>query len=154
MADPESRAKRYDNSPKGKRGGAPNKETEAAKSEAEKTAGRGMPHADDPGKVGKVDSDPGPEAGKDATWGVVASRHKQERQAMHKRHAEEHVAHATTRQEMVGRHHKEDMEMSSRHQKEMQDALEEGAEGEAERSAGSPKELGTAKPEGKGGSEP
>lgn len=148
MADPESRSKRYDNPPKAKKGGAaPNKEESAAKTEAEKTAGSGMPHADDPGKVGKEGSDPGPEAGKDSGWGVVASRHKSEHGDMLKRHASEH-------EQMVGRHHDEAGKMHARHGKEMQDAMEQGAASKAEATAGSPKELGQAKSEGEKGSEP
>src|SRR5262245_1158081 len=116
MAEPESRSKRYDNPQKApkKGGAAPNKDEAAAKSEAEKTAGTARPHADDPDKVGEVGKDPGPEAGKDATWGVVASRHKTEHGDMLKRHVSEH-------EQMVGRHHEEAGKMHARHSKEMQD---------------------------------
>lgn len=137
---------RYDNPPKvGKKGGsAPNKDESAAKSEAEATAGSGMPHADKPGAVGKEGSDPGPDAGKDSTWGVVASRHKAEHGEMLKRHASEH-------EQMVGRHHEEAGKMHARHAKEMQDGMESSAAAKAEATAGNPKELGETKSEGKGG---
>jgi hypothetical protein len=149
MAEPESRAKRYDNPQKApKRGGAaPDKDESAAKAAAEKTAGHGMPHPDNSDKAGKVGSDPGPEGGKDATWGVVAARHKQEHADMLKRHAADHVAHANSRHEMVARHHDEAAKMHARHAKELMEAT-----------AGSPQELGNAKSEagstGHDGSEP
>lgn len=142
MAEPESRAKRYDNPPrpKGKGGGAPDKDETTAKAAAEKTAGSGMPHADSPDKAGKIGSDPGPETGKDATFGVVAARHKTEHADMLKRHGGEH-------EQMVGRHHEEAAKMHARHAKELMEA-----------SAGSPEELGKPKSEagatGQDGSEP
>jgi hypothetical protein len=149
MAEERDRTKRYANPPKhGKKaaGAAPAAETGAAKSEAEKTAsGKDAPHPKDPDKVGKVGADPGPDAGTDATWGVVASRHKREHGEMLKRHGEEHEG-------MRGRHETEAKAMHTRHASEMKDHQEEGAESEAEATAGTPKELGKEKPEGDKGS--
>lgn len=143
----ENRAKRYDNPPKAPRkGGEANPEERTAKGEAEATAGGG-PTDERPGPVGKIGSDPGPEGGRDETWGVVAARHKTEHAGMLKRHGEEHSG-------MVERHHKEAKEMHGRHAKEMADHFESGAEASLERTAGSPKELGTPKAEGAKGSEP
>lgn len=151
MAEERDRTKRYANPPKhGKKGGgaAPGPNEKKVESEAEKTAGgKNAPHPTDPDKVGKVDSDPGPEGGHDSGWGVVASRHKREHGEMMKRQGEEHEA-------MRGRHETEAKAMHTRHASEMQDHMEEGAEHEAEATAGEPKELGKDKAEGKSGSEP
>ena len=143
----EDRSKRYANPPKApkKNGGAPPEEGTAER-KAEATAGRGMPSDEHPGPVGKVGSDPGPEGGHDQTFGVIAARHKQEHAGMLKRHGEEHSG-------MVERHHKEAKEMHGRHAKEMEDHFESGAEASAERTAGSPEELGSEKSEGKKGAE-
>lgn len=105
-----------------------------------------MPHAKDPDKAGKVGEDKGPQAGHSATMGVMAERHKAEHTAMHKRHGEAMAA-------MHESHAKEAKEMHGRHSKEMQDHMESGAEHKADASAGSPKELGKEKDEGKKGSE-
>lgn len=147
------RSKRYANPPKHgkKKGDGSLREHEgkgeAAADKAEKKEGEHKGPTDaKPGAVGKVGSDPGPDKGKDATWGVVAERHKTEHGAMIKRHADAmtglHEAHA-----------KEAKEMHGRHGKEMQDHMEEGAEHKEDASAGSPKELGKDKAEGKKGSE-
>lgn len=149
------RTKRYANPPKApKKGGEANPEERKAKSEAEATAGGGMPHPKDPDKIGHVGADPGPEGGHDQTWGVVAERHKREHGDMLKRHAAEHVSHANMRHEMVERHHKEAKDMHGRHAKELADHFEQGAEASLERTAGSPEMLGKTKSEGKDGSEP
>jgi len=132
------RSQRYKDSPKG---------TEAAKKIAEKTAGgKDAPHADNPDKAGKVGEDPGPSAGRDSTWGVVADRHKREHADMTKRHSDEHVS-------VSERHTKEARDMMARHHKEMADHMESAAAGKVDATAGSPKELGTAKSEGKAGAE-
>lgn len=145
MAEDRDRTSRYSNSPKGaKKHDTPAAENEAAKAEAEKTAGgTSAPHADNPGKVGKQGSDPGPEGGEDATWGVVASRHSREHSDMLKRHHEELTA-------THERHASEAKTLHKRHHDEMRDTATASAE--AARTAGSPKELGEAKSEGKAGS--
>ena len=144
MAEERDRSARYKQSGKG---GSP-AGTKTAASEAEKTAGgSNAPHANNPDKIGKVGADPGPDAGHDATWGVVAARHKREHGEMHKRHGEEIMG-------MHDRHASEAKAMHTRHASEMQDEMEKSATGNAEATAGSPKELGKDKPEGKGGSEP
>jgi hypothetical protein len=141
------RSKRYDKSQK-KKDGAPGG-TEEAKGKAEATAsGKDAPHPkDQPEKT----SDPGPEAGHDAAFGVVAERHKREHADMSKRHVDEHAA-------MVEKHAKEAKDMHVRHGKEMVDAVS-GAKAAAEASAGEPpkataEKTATQKTEnkGKGGS--
>ena len=148
MADMD-RSKRYDNSPKAKHGkmqdkGESKAETEVKSAEAKEGAGKGPTDAK-PGPVGKVGEDPGPEAGKDSTWGVVAERHKSEHAAMVKRHSEEMGG-------MAERHGKEGKDMMTRHHKELQDGMEMKAEGGIEGSAGSPPKLGKTESEGKKGS--
>lgn len=83
--------------------------TDGAKGEAEKTAGSGMPHEPDPGPVGKMGEDKGPD---ESGMGGMVSRHKQEHGEMVKRHAEEHTS-------MVERHGKEMKAMHDRHHKEL-----------------------------------
>lgn len=126
------RSKRYNNGAGG------------AKAEAEKTAsGKDAPHpANQPEKT----TDPGPEAGKDATWGVVADRHKREHADMSKRHADAHAS-------MVEAHAKEAKDMHARHQKDMQEHMA-GAAATAEKTAGSPPtDTVKSKDEGKKGAE-
>lgn len=144
------RSKRYANPPKHgkKKGGAPDKDEKTAEAKVEKVDTRDKGPTDaKPGSVGKVGEDPGPDKGRDGPeFGVVAERHKSEHGAMIKRHAEAmgtmHEAHAKEAKEMMGRHHKE-----------LQDHMEQGAEGKADKTAGSPKELGKDKDEGKKGGE-
>lgn len=139
MADDKDRTTRYTKSPSGAKN-----HSAAAKAEAEKTAGgANAPHADDPNKAGKVGSDPGPEGGEGATFGVITSRHTREHSDMLKRHGEEMTA-------THERHHTEAKAMHKRHHGEMKDAAE--AAHAAEATAGSPKELGKAESEGKSGS--
>ena len=149
MAEERDRSKRYANPPKGRKGGMQDKDETGAekKVEASAKAGTDVPHAASPAKAGKEGADPGPEAGKDAGWGVVAERHKVEHAGAMKRHGEESAA-------MFERHGKELKDMMGRHHKEMQDHFETAAAGKLESSAGSPKELGKDKDEGKKGSEP
>lgn len=119
--------------------------TAKAKAKAEATAsGKSAPHPkDQPSKT----TDPGPDKGKDATWGVVADRHKREHGDMTKRHADELAA-------TVERHAKEAKDMHGRHGGEMQDHLEQSAKGKAEATAGSPPtDTVKSKDEGKKGSE-
>lgn len=151
----EDRSKRYANPPKApkRNGGAPNPEEGEAKRKAEATAGSGMPTDQHPGPVGKVGEDPGPEGGHDATWGVVADRHKQEHGDMLKRHHADHLAHSEARHAMVSRHGEEAKKMHARHQEEMANAMEGEATQEAERTAGSPPKLGETKSEGTKGAE-
>ncbi len=143
------RSKRYANPPKRpKKGAAPDKDESAAKAASDKVGAREKGPTDaHPGPVGKVGSDPGPEKGHDAEFGVVADRHKTELTAMHKRHTGEMT-------QMAERHQTEAGEMGKMHSKQMQDHFETAASGKLESSAGSPKELGKAKDEGKKGSEP
>ncbi len=143
------RSKRYANPPKRpKKGAAPDKDESAAKAASDKVGEREKGPTDaHPGPVGKVGSDPGPDKGKDAIWGVVADRHKSERTEMNKRHT-------TEMSDMHARHAKEHGDMGTRHVKEMQDHAETAAAHKEEVTAGSPKELGKAKDEGKKGSEP
>lgn len=117
--------------------------TAGAKTGAEKTAGgKAAPHPkDQPEKK----SDPGPEAGKDATWGVVADRHKREHGDMSKRHAEELAA-------TLERHGKEAKDLQGRHSTEMVEQLK-APEAKAEKTAGDPPELGKQKSEGTKGAE-
>lgn len=154
MAEERDRTKRYANPPKApkKKGdgslrkSAGNAEGEAKAAEKKEGEGKG-PTDEKPGAVGKVGDDPGPDEGHDATWGVVADRHKREHGDMTKRHGEEastmHERHAGESKTMMGRHHKE-----------LQDHMEQGAEDKAEETAGSPKELGKEKSEGEKGTEP
>ena len=152
MAEEMDRTKRYANPPKGKKNGMQYKEESGAESKAKSTAGS-PPDMADADRVAKAGEDPGPEGGHDATWGVVAERHKREHGEMLKRHMADHVGHHEAHKALVERHHKEHKEMHSRHHEEMQDAMEGGAEGEAERSAGSPKILGRTESEGRKGAE-
>lgn len=143
MAD---RMARYAHSPKGaKSHGAPAGEG-AAEAEAKKTAGgENAPHADNPDKAGKIGSDPGPDAGEDTTWGVVASRHAREHGDMLKRHGEEMTA-------THERHHAEAKTMHKRHHdeaKQHMDAQLEAAMHGHEHGKGP--ELGNAEGEGKKG---
>ena len=148
MAEERDRSKRYANPPKGRKGAVQDKDETGAekKVEASAKAGTDVPHAASPAKAGKQGDDPGPDAGKDAGWGVVAERHKAEHAGAMKRHGEESAA-------MSERHGKEMKDMMSRHHKELQDHMESGAASKADATAGSPKELGTEKSEGKKGSE-
>ena len=145
------RSKRYANPPKRpkKGGGMQDKQEVKAEHEVKKGVGPadGAPSAAHPGPVGKVGSDPGPDKGHDAIWGVVAERHKAERTEMNTRHTSE-------MSDMHTRHAKEHGDMGKRHTKELQDHMETAAAHKIEATAGSPKELGTAKSEGKKGSEP
>jgi hypothetical protein len=144
------RSARY-NHASSKKGMEPQEKKPAA--EAAKTAdGKNAPHEPSVGKVGKEGSDPGPEKGKDATWGVTAdrdhpaARHKREHSDMLKRHSEEAAS-------MHERHAGEAKTMHSRHSSELQDTMEQMAENKMTQTAGSPKELGKAKDEGKKGAE-
>lgn len=131
-----------------KGGAAPGADTGAAKATAEKTAGDPPTPTDPKGAIDK--GDPGPSAGHDATWGEVASRHSRQRDDMGKRHARE-------MEEMHARHSDEHAGMIKTHAKEMGSMSapgEGGAEGKAEATAGSPKELGADKSESSKGSEP
>jgi hypothetical protein len=125
----------------------------AAEKKAAATAdGKDAPHEPSVGKVGKEGIDPGPEKGKDATWGVTAgrenpaTRHKREHSDMLKRHSEEAAS-------MHERHAGEAKTMHSRHSSELQDTMDQMAENKLTQTAGSPKELGSAKSEGKKGAE-
>ena len=149
MADSSKRYANPPKAPKKKSDGSLREHESKAEGEAdtaERKEGEGKGPTDKkPGAVGKVGEDPGPDAGKDATWGVVADRHKSEHAAAIKRHAEElGAAHE--------RHGKELKDMHSRHSKEMQDHMEQGAEGKEDATAGKPEELGKEKSEGKKGS--
>lgn len=153
----EDRTKRYANPPKMPKkngGGEANPEERTAKSEAEATAGKGMPTPRDPDKIGKVGEDKGPDGGGDPPMTVAATvmtRHKQEHSGMLKRHGQEQAS-------MVDRHGKEAKEMHGRHAKELADHFEQGAEGLLEKTAGSPEMLGRTKSEagatGHDGAEP
>lgn len=140
------RSNRYKNNGKG----APKGEKEA-EARAEKTAtGKNAPQADKPGAVGKEGSDAGPIPGEvSEEFGVTAKRHAREHGEMGKRHTEEVDG-------MMERHGKERGDMHKRQQKEMgahvQNPEEAGAEGKAEKTAGSPKELGKTKDKGEKGS--
>ncbi len=138
------RSKRYANPPKAKHGKMQNKDEVKAESTVEKAAKdpKDSPTDAKPGPVGKVGEDPGPEGSPSPEFGVIAERHKSETSSTMKRHAEEGAA-------MHERHGKEVKDMMSRHHKEMQDHMESKAEGKAAATAGSPKELGTPKKEGK-----
>jgi hypothetical protein len=150
------RSKRYANPPKkpkktGSDGSLREHEgkAEAAADAAEKKEGAGKGPTDkNPGPVGKVGTDPGPEGGKDAEFGVVAERHKREHADMLKRHTEAVGG-------MQDAHAKEAKGMVERHHKELQDGMEQKGEAGAEKTAGSPQELGTEKKiDGNKGSEP
>ena len=119
-------------------------EGEVKAAEGKEAGGKGPTDAK-PGPVGKVGEDKGPDAGHDATWGVVAERHKAEHAAMTKRHGEEGAG-------MHERHGKEGKDMMARHHKEMQDHMETAAHDKEEKTAGKPEELGKDKREGEKGS--
>lgn len=93
------------------RGGAP-KGTEGAAAKAEATAGSPPSAADPKGAIHKPDS--GPDAGHDATWGVVAERHGRERQEAGDRQMGE-------MKDMHARHAKEMQALSDRHSTELSD---------------------------------
>jgi hypothetical protein len=155
MADMD-RSKRYDNSPKAKHGKMQNKqeakaEGEVKSAEAKEGAGKG-PTDSKPGGangIGKIGEDPGPEPGKDEYMGVMQKQHADEISAAMKTHHEAISAE-------VERHGKHMKEMHARHAKArdgMQDKMEIAGEKKAEATAGSPKELGKEKDEGKKGAE-
>jgi hypothetical protein len=156
MAEEPDRSKRYANSPKAKHGKMQDKGEQKAEGEvkaAEAKEGEGKGPTDKsaaaPGGVGKVGEDKGPKTDPNPSpeGGLIASdAHKAEIASATKFHAEEASA-------MSERHAKHIKEITNRHLK-MQDGMEAKAEGEADASAGSPKELGKDKSEGKKGSEP
>ena len=135
-----------------KSNGAPPEEGEAER-RAEATAGAGMPQPAHPDKDGKMGSDPGPDAGHDATWGVVAERHKREHGDMLKRHMSEDVAHDEAGRVKTTRQHKESSDMLKRHQEEFKTAFQ-GPGDEIEKGGGEGPRLGAAKSEGTKGTEP
>jgi hypothetical protein len=145
------RTKRYENSPKGaKKHGAAEEGAAAAEHKAAATAAADKtPQPDNPDKTGKVGADPGPDGAHNATFGEMATRHKREHGDMTKRHGEEAA-------QMHERHTTEAKAMHTRHASEMEAHVTKatetaGAAAKAEASAGSPKELGSEKSEGKAG---
>lgn len=161
MAEERDRSKRYSNPPKAKKKAAGDgslrqhegkAEAKADTAEGKEASGKGPTDAK-PGAVGKVGSDKGPSASESGPeFGVVHERHKREHGDTMKRHADEVGAHAKAAEEMHARHHKELGTMHERHGKELQDHMEAQADGEADRSAGKPAELGKAEPKGEKGS--
>lgn len=119
------RTKRYANPPKGKKMTAPDKDETGAEGKVEATAGS-PPQMKDAPKVGKMGEDPGPSGGKDATWGVVASRHAANITGMLKRHGEEAAS-------MHERHSKEMKDMHKSHMKEAEEHFMGGHENEGEK---------------------
>lgn len=150
------RSQRYANPPKApKKNGSASGEIDEAKRDAEKTAGS-PPDMSDAGKVGKMDSDPGPEGGHDQTFGVVAERHKREHGDMLKRHMAEHTGHQEAHTAMMTRQHKESSDMLKRHQEEMKTEFQGGDHGGDEIKSGGDEgpKLGSEKSEGTKGTEP
>jgi hypothetical protein len=146
MREEIDRNKRYANPPKAKHGKIQNRQQAGAHKDVERTTakGTGAPSDAHPGPVGKVGNDPGPEGGRDTTWGIIAGRHKAERDSMHGRRATED-AHTHERRAA------EDADMHNRHAKELQNHMEQAAKTELATTAGNPKELGNAKNEGRKG---
>lgn len=152
------RSKRYANPPKAKNGKMQDKGEVKADSTVKKDAADPAKSPTDakPGPVGKVGEDPGPEGSPSPEFGVVAKQKADEIGAAMKMHADNMKIHTDAMTAEAERHGKHMKEMTSRHQKTgdgMQDKGEQGAEKKAAATAGSPKELGKPKDEGKKGSE-
>jgi hypothetical protein len=148
MAETDRNA-RYRNPPKVKHGKVQNRfesraQAGADKAESAEGAGKG-PTDKNPGPVGKVGQDKGPEGSPSPEFGIVADRHKREHGEMTRRHGEaQHSLHEA--------HTKEANDLQARHAKELQDTMEQAASKKANATAGTPKELGRAKDEGGRGS--